>query len=191
MALTGGGAAARPGEVSLAHNGVLFLDELPEFHRDALEALRQPLEDGVITVSRAAVHARYPSRFMLVAAMNPCPCGYYGHPTRACTCTQAAIQRYLRKVSGPLLDRIDLHIEAAPVAYDALAGEAQGESSSAIAARVAAARAGSAGALCRHGVACNAQLPSSMLRAGMSPDAGCGRPAEARVRGHGAFGPRL
>lgn len=172
VALTGGGAA-RPGEVSLAHSGVLFLDELPEFHRDALEALRQPLEDGVITVSRAAVHTRYPSRFMLVAAMNPCPCGYYGHPTRACTCTQAAIQRYLRKVSGPLLDRIDLHIEAAPVAYDALAGEAQGESSSAIAARVAAARAVQQARYAGTGIACNAQLPSSMLRAActLTPDA--------------------
>lgn len=173
VALTGGGAVSKPGEVSLAHNGVLFLDELPEFHRDALEALRQPLEDGAITVSRAAMRAHYPSRFMLVAAMNPCPCGYYGHPTRACTCTQGAIQRYLRKVSGPLLDRIDLHIEVAPVAYDALAGEAPGEGSAAIAARVAAARAVQQARYAGTGVACNAQLPSSMLRTAcaMTPDA--------------------
>lgn len=159
--------------MSLAHNGVLFLDELPEFHRDALEALRQPLEDGAITVSRAAMRAHYPSRFMLVAAMNPCPCGYYGHPTRACTCTQGAIQRYLRKVSGPLLDRIDLHIEVAPVAYDALAGEAPGEGSAAIAARVAAARAVQQARYAGTCVACNAQLPSSMLRTAcaMTPDA--------------------
>ena len=172
-AIAGGGTVPRPGEVSLAHNGVLFLDELPEFSREALEVLRQPLEDGQIQISRAAGSVTYPSRFMLVAAMNPCPCGYYGHPTRACTCTQAAIQRYLRKVSGPLLDRIDLHIEAAPVAYDALAGEAQGESSSAIAARVAAARAVQQARYAGTGVACNAQLPSSMLRAAcpLTPDA--------------------
>ena len=168
-----GGAQLQPGEMSLAHNGVLFLDELPEFHRDALEALRQPLEDGAITVSRAAMRAHYPSRFMLVAAINPCPCGYYGHPTRACTCTQGAIQRYLRKVSGPLLDRIDLHIEVAPVAYDALAGEAPGEGSAAIAARVAAARAVQQARYAGTCVACNAQLPSSMLRTAcaMTPDA--------------------
>src|SRR5699024_5764429 len=116
-ALAGGGANARPGEVSLAHNGVLFLDELPEFHRDALEVLRQPVEDGKVTVSRAAATVTYPSRFILLAAMNPCRCGYFGHPTRACTCTPNVIENYRRRVSGPLLDRIDLHVEVGPVQY--------------------------------------------------------------------------
>ena len=104
--LVGGGSTPRPGEVSLAHNGVLFLDELPEFHRDALEILRQPLEDGTVTVSRVAGSASFPSSIMLAAAMNPCPCGYFGHPTRACSCTPDAIERYLQRVSGPLLDAI-------------------------------------------------------------------------------------
>ena len=164
VALTGGGAASKPGEVSLAHNGVLFLDELPEFRRDALESLRQPLEDVTITVSRAAFRVRYPSRFMLVAAMNPCPCGYYGHPKHACTCTPSAIQRYLRKVSGPLLDRIDLHVEVAPVEYTSLAGNDPGESSAAIAARVAAARSIQCIRYNGTGISCNAALTPSMLR---------------------------
>ncbi len=155
----------RPGEVSLAHNGVLFLDELPEFARDTLEVLRQPLEDGKVTVSRVHGTASYPCRFMLVAAMNPCKCGYLGHPTRECTCTPSAVDAYRRRISGPLLDRIDLHVEALPVEYDDLASEQGGESSADVRARVMAARA-----LQRErykalpGVRCNAQLPSSALR---------------------------
>lgn len=155
----------RPGEVSLAHNGVLFLDELPEFARDTLEVLRQPLEDGRVTVSRVHGTASYPCRFMLVAAMNPCKCGYLGHPTRECTCTPSAVDAYRRRISGPLLDRIDLHVEALPVEYDDLASEQGGESSADVRARVMTARA-----LQRErykalpGVRCNAQLPSGSLR---------------------------
>ena len=139
-ALAGGGAAFRPGEVSLAHGGVLFLDELPEFSRESLEVLRQPIEDGCITVSRVAGSATYPSRFMLVAAMNPCKCGYYGHPTHPCTCSPSSIDRYRSRISGPLLDRIDLHVEMEPIAYEELRGNTGGESSAAIRARVMAAR---------------------------------------------------
>ena len=119
-ALAGGGAQFRPGECSLANCGVLFLDELPEFSRESLEVLRQPLEDGQITVSRAAGSATYPSHFQLVAAMNPCKCGYYGHPTRACTCSPSAVRQYRSRVSGPLLDRIDLCVEMDPIAFDEL-----------------------------------------------------------------------
>ena len=164
-ALAGGGPLMRPGEISLAHNGVLFLDELPEFHRDVLEALRQPLEDGAVTVSRVHGTARYPCQFMLAAAMNPCKCGYLGHPTRECTCTPSAIEQYRRRISGPLLDRIDLHVEAMPVEYEALAAEAGGESSAAIRARVTAARKVQQ-ERCTDlpGVRCNAQLPGAALR---------------------------
>ena len=173
-ALSGGGSFPRPGEVSLAHNGVLFLDELPEFPRDALEILRQPLEDGTVTISRVSGSARFPCRFMLVAAMNPCPCGYYGHPTRQCTCTQYAIDRYLQKVSGPLLDRIDLHVEVMPVEYEALASSRAGESSAAILKRVTAARARQQQRYAGTGIACNAYLPSAMLRSAcrLTPEAG-------------------
>ncbi len=139
-ALAGGGVPPKPGEISLAHNGVLFLDELPEFKREALEALRQPLEDGYITVSRAAGAVTYPSSFLLVAAMNPCPCGYFGHPTRECRCLMPAIERYLSKVSGPLLDRIDMHITVQPVEYDDISTPAGGEDSEAIRRRVVVAR---------------------------------------------------
>ena len=139
--LSGGGSPPKPGEITLAHNGVLFLDELPEYRRDVLEVLRQPMEDACITVSRAAGSVTYPSRFMLVAAMNPCPCGYYGHPTRDCRCTAPAIDRYLQKISGPLLDRIDLHVAVQPVDYDDISAEAGGEASASIRARVQAARA--------------------------------------------------
>ena len=165
VALVGGGASPMPGEISLAHNGVLFLDEFPEFPRTVLEVLRQPIEDRVITVSRAKYTVQYPASFMLVASMNPCPCGYYGHPTRPCTCTPGAVARYMNKISGPLLDRIDLHVEALPVEYDDLASEQGGESSADVRARVMAARA-----LQRErykalpGVRCNAQLPSGALR---------------------------
>ena len=130
----------RPGEISLAHNGVLFLDELPEFRRNALEVLRQPMEGGTVTISRAAGSFTFPARFMLVAAMNPCPCGHYGNVQRQCRCGYSQIQRYRSRVSGPLLDRIDLHVEVAAVSEQELMGRPRGESSEAMGARVAAAR---------------------------------------------------
>ena len=163
-AIAGGGTVPRPGEVSLAHNGVLFLDELPEFSREALEVLRQPIEDGCISVSRVHGTATYPCRFMLVAAMNPCKCGYYGSGVRECSCTPSAIERYRQRISGPLLDRIDLHVEARPVEYDALAAKTGGEPSADIRTRVAAVRAIQAQRYKSLGFTCNAQLPSGMLR---------------------------
>jgi magnesium chelatase family protein len=138
--LIGGGAVPRPGEVSLGHNGVLFLDELPEFQRNVLEVMRQPLEDGTVTISRAAISVTFPSRFMLAAAMNPCPCGYFGDPTRECHCTPPMIQRYVAKISGPLLDRIDIHIEVPAVKYKELRAPISSEDSTAVRARVVAAR---------------------------------------------------
>ena len=162
--LAGGGVTPRPGEVSLAHNGVLFLDELPEFSRPAMECLRQPLEDGRVTISRVSASLSYPCSIMLVAAMNPCPCGYYGHPTRRCTCSPQAVRRYLSKVSGPLLDRIDLHIEVPPVEYDQLAAKAKGESSAAIRQRVNAARAVQRARFAGTGVLSNARIPTSRLK---------------------------
>ena len=163
-ALAGGGTTPRPGEVSLAHNGVLFLDELPEFSRNGLEVLRQPIEDGCITVSRVGGSATYPSSFMLAAAMNPCPCGYFGHPTRPCTCSPSAVDRYRQRISGPLLDRIDLHIEVSPVEYDDLASETGGECSADIRARVLAARAIQQKRYQDTEIRCNAQIPSARLR---------------------------
>jgi magnesium chelatase family protein len=139
--LIGGGSSPRPGEVSLAHGGVLFLDELPEFRRNVLEVLRQPLEDGVVTLSRAAMSLTYPARFMLAAAMNPCPCGYSGDPTHSCNCGPLAIERYRSRISGPLLDRIDIHLEVPAVAYGDIVGEQSGETSAVIRARVEQARA--------------------------------------------------
>ena len=162
--LVGGGSTPRPGEVSLAHNGVLFLDELPEFHRDALEILRQPLEDGTVTVSRVAGSASFPSSIMLAAAMNPCPCGYFGHPTRACSCTPYAIERYLQRVSGPLLDRFDLHIEVEPVSFDSLSAKAKAESSAAIRQRVQTARELQNQRFAGTGIFCNAAIPAGMLQ---------------------------
>jgi len=138
--LIGGGHMPRPGEVSLAHNGVLFLDELPEFKKSVLEVLRQPLEDGQVTIARATISLTYPARFMLAAAMNPCPCGYYSDPTHECTCTPTAIQRYMSKISGPLLDRIDIHIEVPSVRYRELSSERSGEPSERIRERVNLAR---------------------------------------------------
>jgi len=139
-ALVGGGAIPRPGEISLAHHGVLFLDELPEFPRSVLEVLRQPLEDGAVTVSRASATVTYPARFMLVASLNPCPCGYHGDRLRGCTCSPFAIRKYLSKVSGPLLDRIDIHVEVPRLPYEDMSRHEPAESSAAVRARVEAAR---------------------------------------------------
>lgn len=166
-ALSGGGASFRPGECSLANCGVLFLDELPEFARESLEVLRQPLEDGQITVSRAAGSATYPSRFQLIAAMNPCKCGYYGHPTRPCTCSPSAVRQYRSRVSGPLLDRIDLCVEMDPVAFDQLHSAAPAEGSAALRQQVLAARAIQAKRYTAPGfenVHCNAQLTAGQVR---------------------------
>ena len=162
--LSGGGTVPKPGEISLAHNGVLFLDELPEFKRDAMEALRQPLEDGTVTVTRASGTVTYPSNIILVAAMNPCPCGYYGHPTKACTCSQNAVHKYLNRISGPLLDRLDLHIEVPPVDYKSLSDKSQGETSAQIRERVSRAREMQVQRYSGTGITCNAQLTPSLLR---------------------------
>ncbi len=140
IGLSGGGTHPKPGEISLSHNGVLFLDELPEFRRDALEVMRQPLEDGEITITRVGGTVTYPCNVMLVASMNPCPCGYYGDPVRECTCSQTQISKYINKISGPLLDRIDLHIEVPSVKYEELETKSKGESSASIKARVDSAR---------------------------------------------------
>ena len=156
--LLGGGTHPLPGEVSLAHRGVLFLDELPEFHRNALEVLRQPLEDGFVTISRAAATLDFPSKFMLVAAMNPCPCGYSGDPQRECRCSSQKIQAYRNKISGPLLDRIDLHIEVPPVKYAELSSLERGETSEQIRARVVACRARQLERFKGTSVTCNADM---------------------------------
>ena len=162
--LAGGGITPRPGEVSLAHNGVLFLDELPEFSRQAMECLRQPLENGKVTISRVSASLAYPCSIMMVAAMNPCPCGYYGHPTRSCTCSQQAVGRYLSKVSGPLLDRIDLHIEVPPVEFDQLSARQKAESSASIRERVNAARARQQARFAGTDIVSNARIPTSKLK---------------------------
>jgi len=138
--LVGGGQTPRPGEISLAHHGVLFLDELPEFRRNVLEALRQPIEDGHITITRSSTTATYPAKFMLVAAMNPCPCGYYTDQTRVCRCTPQQIRQYQARISGPLLDRIDIHIEVPSIRYKDLTGKSSGETSGAIKERIEQAR---------------------------------------------------
>ena len=162
--ITGGGTVPHPGEISLAHNGVLFLDELPEFRRDVMEALRQPLEDGKVTISRVAGTLTYPSRVMLVAAMNPCPCGFFGHPTHECICQPAAVRKYLNRISGPMLDRIDLHVEVPPVDYSDLSSAAPGESSAEIQKRVNSARRLQIERYAGTGITCNAHLTSSMLK---------------------------
>lgn len=138
--LVGGGTYPQPGEISLAHNGVLFLDELPEFKRQVLEVMRQPMEDRIVTISRAKISLDFPANFMLIAAMNPCPCGYYNHPEKPCTCPPGTVQKYLNKISGPLMDRIDLHVEVTPVPYKDLTEKRTGESSAEVRKRVIAAR---------------------------------------------------
>lgn len=161
--LTGGGSVPKPGEISLSHNGVLFLDELPEFSRSAMEVLRQPVEDNVVTISRVSASLTYPCSVMLVAAMNPCPCGNFGSPNKQCSCAPHAVERYLAKISGPLLDRIDLHVEVLPVDYDEISGKAQGEPSSAIRARVLRAREIQQKRYAGESFNCNAKIPSSKM----------------------------
>ena len=162
--LIGGGSVPRPGEVSLAHNGVLFLDELPEFERNVLEVLRQPLEDGRVTISRAAMSVTFPSRFMLAAAMNPCPCGYFNDPTRECKCTPVQIQRYVSKISGPLLDRIDIHIDVPAVKFKELASDTPSESSVDIRQRVIGARIIQKERLQGEKIFSNAQMTPRLIR---------------------------
>lgn len=164
VGLAGGGTVPKPGEISLAHNGVLFLDELPEFKRDAMETLRQPLEDGTVTVSRVSGTVTYPSSILLVAAMNPCPCGYYGHPSKPCTCSQNAVHKYLNRISGPLLDRLDLHIEVPPVDYKSLSDKTPAETSAQIRERVNRARQIQVERYRGTGITCNAHLTPSLLR---------------------------
>ena len=162
-ALVGGGPSMRPGEISLAHNGVLFLDELPEFHRDVLEAMRQPLEDGEVTVARAGGTLHMPARFQLVCAMNPCRCGWRGHPSGKCTCSARDVERYVEKISGPLLDRMDLHVNVPSVEYEAMRRKSQPESSTEVKARVDTARALQAKRFAGTDVTCNAGMPASMV----------------------------
>lgn len=162
--LIGGGHIPRPGEVSLAHNGVLFLDELPEFKKNVLEVLRQPMEDGYVTIARALTSITYPARFMLVAAMNPCPCGYFSDPNHECTCTYARIHRYRSKVSGPLMDRIDIHIEVPAVRYKDLASQHEAEGSATIRERLNRARAIQSERLKRAKIHCNAQMSNRQTK---------------------------
>jgi magnesium chelatase family protein len=165
VALVGGGSFPQPGEISLAHNGVLFLDELPEFKRTVLEVMRQPLEDRNITISRSKFSIEYPASFMLVASMNPCPCGYYNHPDKDCVCGPGVVQKYLNKVSGPLLDRIDIHIEVTPVSFNELSGRPGGDSSERIRERVITARkVQQARFQGKTGMNCNAQMDSKWLK---------------------------
>ena len=165
VALVGGGGIPQPGEISLAHNGVLFLDELPEFKRTVLEVMRQPMEERRVTISRAKMAIDFPASFMLIASMNPCPCGFYNHPERECTCPPGAVQKYLNKISGPLLDRIDLHVEVTPVAFSELSSSKSQEKSSSIRDRVIKAREVQAERYKNHpGIYCNAQMSSKMLK---------------------------
>jgi magnesium chelatase family protein len=170
--LVGGGSGMpRPGEVSLAHNGVLFLDELPEFRRSVLEVLRQPLEDGEVTVNRSLIAVRYPARVMLVASMNPCPCGYLGDPKHSCRCTLQQVEGYRGRISGPLLDRLDIHVDVPAVTYDELRGIEPGEDSATIRERVETARARQRARLEGAGLWCNAQMDARLLRAHCDVDA--------------------
>ena len=172
VAMVGGGATPQPGEISLAHNGVLFLDELPEFSRSVLEVLRQPLEDHRITISRAKYSLEYPANFQLIASMNPCPCGYYNHPTRNCVCSPGQVQRYLNKISGPLLDRIDIQIEIVPVPFEEISKSTPGESSACIRERVIRARQIQAQRFANEpGIYSNAQMTPKLLHLYAQPDA--------------------
>jgi magnesium chelatase family protein len=165
IALVGGGAVPKPGEISLSHNGVLFLDELPEFKRSVLEVMRQPLEERIIHISRARYAIQYPANFMLLASMNPCPCGYFNHPEKTCVCGNGTVQKYLGKVSGPLLDRIDLHIEVVPVSFDKLTATPLAEPSAVIRERIIAARTIQINRFQgMPGVYCNAQMTSRLMR---------------------------
>jgi magnesium chelatase family protein len=165
VALVGGGGVPQPGEISLAHNGVLFLDELPEFKRTVLEVMRQPLEDRVITISRAKFSVEYPANFMLVASMNPCPCGYYNHPEKRCVCGPGIVQKYLNRISGPLLDRIDIHIEVTPVSFKEHSGERSSEPSARVRERVIVARQiQEKRYLENEGIYCNAQMNTRHLQ---------------------------
>ncbi|MCH5300416.1 MAG: YifB family Mg chelatase-like AAA ATPase [Ruminococcus sp.] len=163
VGMTGGGSFPKPGEISLAHNGVLFLDELPEFQRNTMEALRQPIEDGLVTISRVKSSLQYPCSFMLIAAMNPCPCGFYNHPTRKCSCSQNMISKYLNRVSGPILDRFDIHIEVPPVEYEDLASAQPEESSTEIKKRVDKAREIQRERFKNTNITCNARIDSAIF----------------------------
>jgi len=172
VALVGGGSFPQPGEISLAHNGVLFLDELPEFKRTVLEVMRQPLEDRKISISRSKSSVEYPASFMLVASMNPCPCGYYNHPERECICGPGQVQKYLSRISGPLLDRIDIHIEIVPVPFEKLSEQQESEKSVVIRERIMKARQVQEERFKDiEGVYCNAQMSSKLLRKHATPDA--------------------
>jgi magnesium chelatase family protein len=161
--LSGGGIIPKPGEISLAHNGVLFLDEFPEFSRQAMEVLRAPIEDGNVTISRVNGRLTYPCEFSLVAAMNPCPCGFFGHPKKKCICSPIAVKKYLGKISGPMLDRLDIHVEVPAVEYEELTGKAQGETSAQIRARVEKCRKLQQERYKGTGINCNARLSSTMI----------------------------
>ncbi|MDH4091994.1 MAG: YifB family Mg chelatase-like AAA ATPase [Cyclobacteriaceae bacterium] len=166
VALVGGGGNPQPGEISLANNGVLFLDELPEFKRTVLEVMRQPMEERRVTISRAKVSIEYPANFMLIASMNPCPCGYFNHPEKDCVCGPGIVQRYLSKISGPLLDRIDLHVEVVPVSFDEMTANRKTETSGQIRERVVKAREIQAGRFeQQNSIYCNAMMPSNMVKA--------------------------
>ena len=175
VGLVGGGTYPQPGEISLAHNGVLFCDELPEFPRQVLEVLRQPMEDRMVTIARAKQTVEYPANFMLVAAMNPCPCGYYNHPTKECTCKPGQVVKYLSRISGPLFDRIDLHIETFPLTYEELATKKPGETSAQVRERVTKARMIQVERFADvPGIHCNAQMTAKMIQKYCDLDRQCG-----------------
>ena len=162
--LVGGGKNPRPGEISLAHRGVLFLDELPEFDERSLEAMRQPLEDHIVTISRASGTLTFPANFQLIAAMNPCPCGYWGDPTHNCSCSPSMVTRYQKRISGPLLDRFDIHMDVPRVDYEKLASDRAGESSAAVRTRVLAARERQHTRFDESGLTCNADMGPAHIR---------------------------